>query len=995
MEVANTGSIRDNLDQEVVGVFMQTIGRLFESETQRYTELSKKVSGVVNKYIDKCRSGKEITTISQFLFESLRTNQTIQNLLEETLEENPDPKFSEALAQFKEEIIALFGIPDPDDQPEPNNRQEQNQDTPYWKKLWLSGRPFINEQIDRFRKKQDTGNLKANMILEELVILPLKKNQPLLDAYYLVISQLLKELWDFSGHTNHIVDQMAESGYELESIRQLKIPDHQSQRIDELAQKLQSTEKELLNGFEETITSHSKNTTPHTQEQPGNKVKNHQQYSSKNIVRTLERRLKDYSQSIHNWHNTLFVLSDDWKLELEISVLKYNILKNSFDFSGYVKTKFRHLIDEQIQMASNTVKELITLFEHDRYDKPEAMIKAIKTRRTDAKRKLMLKMVPEVKKIILDSNVPARIDQFEQATVQQFESLSKNRFIKKSADYSEPTSKSELDKISPHTLVAFQMMPEFMDTFPALKQGFTRHLLEIQNGIEEIPEIIDYSLQSSVNYFEEKKNMEDAEKIGLDGIKRAENKIEDINRLLDTFVKEESDRLESEIEQLTENLAKITDNESALQINLRITKARAVEKSKAIRKRVVEYIRGFLPKIVELFQKFVLFLRESSIRIRKQFTLEDKKTFISTDISDYLTETEKAIDRLPFIYQRLFRIEPLNSFELYTKREEAIGKIKTAYSRWKDGKFAPAVIIAEKGWGKTSLLNRFLTLKLTTEEVLTFVPDPDGDMEKFLHEIRSKTELTNDTKNDGETSEKRVIAVIDGLEKLFESRINGFDYLLEILKHISDTNSRVFWLTTCHLYSWDYLDKTVGISDYFGYHVRLPDFTDEELTKTILRRHNISGYRLMFLPETQKKALISFKKQADFGDQEELRNQYFARMHKIVKGNLAQAFLFWMRSTAQVTDDAVYIEYLSSDYFNFLGSMSDGKLMILKNIVLHNGISAEKHARLFRIPVERSKLLIGQLYDDGIVVKTGNIYNVNPIIYRQVIDHMYLLNILH
>jgi hypothetical protein len=118
-------------------------------------------------------------------------------------------------------------------------------------------------------------------------------------------------------------------------------------------------------------------------------------------------------------------------------------------------------------------------------------------------------------------------------------------------------------------------------------------------------------------------------------------------------------------------------------------------------------------------------------------------------------------------------------------------------------------------------------------------------------------------------------------------------------------------------------------------------------------------------------------------------------MHKIVKGNLAQAFLFWMRSTAHVTEDSVYIEYLSSEFFNFLGSMSDKKLMILKYIVLQNGLDNRKFSILLRLPEKKSKLLLDQLYDDGILVRKDDFYNVNPIIYRQVIEQLYLLNILH
>ena len=87
-------------------------------------------------------------------------------------------------------------------------------------------------------------------------------------------------------------------------------------------------------------------------------------------------------------------------------------------------------------------------------------------------------------------------------------------------------------------------------------------------------------------------------------------------------------------------------------------------------------------------------------------------------MSDYLVETEEAVNRLPFVYQRLFKLEPLSTFDLYIERAEAYEKFKLAYSRWKNGKFAPAIISGEKGSGKTSFINRFLASKSINEKII-------------------------------------------------------------------------------------------------------------------------------------------------------------------------------------------------------------------------------------------------------------------------------------
>ncbi len=947
------------------------ISRLIGPETEKYLGVSENFRNELNAYREKLTEANKESSISLFLFESLNTTANLQNVMKEAIGENPSDNYQEILGNLKSEVPALFGI-----QPGPEKSE-------------------VVDIISSLFQKKSSIDLSPYFMLSELVIKTMDENKAQLNQYFESISKLLLNLWETSKLIASTVSKIADN--EASQINTAPIFDSQTvnEQVIRLEEEFRQSEKGLLDSVHETILLQHRKIEDKSLPLPEPVYKNRQIYSLRNSLRSLEKTTNHYKKLIENWHNTFIVLADDWMLELEISHLKYFILKQHFDFKGLVSNRFIEPMAEHTKNMEEIVNELSDLFEEKAGNEAGKLTDGMEQKRTEIKRKLVLRMMPEIKKITLESDIPAKIDEFENNTANQFKQLSEVRIIKENTKYDEPTEKNDLDKISPRTLVSFQMMPRFMERFPLLKQSFIRHLQLVQNKVEEIPEIIDYTLASSKSFYEEKKDKKEAEKIGMEGIKRTSNKINDLNNLVESFYEEEFKSLKSDIEKLTRELTEITNNESALQIKMRITKARAVEKSRQLRIKIFTQIKDLLPRIGRVFQGAFRFLRESSIRISKQFILEDKKHFIATDVSDYLTETEQAINRLPFIYQRLFKTEPLTSFELYTDRTDEIEKLKKAYSKWKEGKFAPTAIIAEKGWGKTTLVNRFLKLNLTHEEIINITPEPETGMDEFFETLMHKVPPEKPAAKHQDSPIKKRIVVLDGLEKLFEVRINGLDHLSKLLQYISDTNHYVFWITTCHQYAWEFLEKTLEVSDFFGYHIKLSDLTDEELMKTILRRHNISGYRLMFLPEAQKKSLISFKKQADFGDQDELKKQYFTRMHRIVKGNLSQAFLFWMRSTSEVTEDAVYIEYIGGEYFNFLGSMSDPKLMILKNIVVHNGIKAQQHAQLFRIEHDKSKLLLQQLHDDGIIIKNGEVYNINPIIYRQVIDHLYLLNILH
>jgi len=333
---------------------------------------------------------------------------------------------------------------------------------------------------------------------------------------------------------------------------------------------------------------------------------------------------------------------------------------------------------------------------------------------------------------------------------------------------------------------------------------------------------------------------------------------------------------------------------------------------------------------------------------------------------------------------------------LYIERKEPLDKLKLAYSRWELGKFAPTVIFGEKGSGKTTCINRFLSMKSISEEIIFHdLHKEQLDPDSAYKMISNSLPYAFGNQDNIEIGKLKKIIVIDGLEKLFEARINGFDALQKTMKMISNTNHSVYWIVACHLYSYKYLEKSSNISDYFGYHIEMEALTSEELITIIEKRHNISGFRLKYLPDTQKKSGILLKKQGDKSDVMELKFEYFDRLQKAVKGNITQAFLYWMRSAAEVTEDVISLNMPGDKNLEFVQSISLSKFEILRNILIHNGINSIKHAEIFRIPLEKSELQLNQMFDDGLIIQHSGIYNINPMIYKQVIDQMYKLNLLH
>ncbi len=987
MDKNNSLDTMNTLPESIGNLVDKTIGNVLIQEVGHYKELTTKLEEQFDSYLNKSADFLENNTVSGYLFESYNASINIKNIIEEYIQDSNGKLLEEALNKFNVEVFNTLNI-----------RFDEGDSEKAEFKIKTSGiQKILRKSLDSIlKKKPPVRNISKYYLYFILVRDVLETNIDKIEFFEKGRLDLLINLRNKSEIIENNATILTQNNYDISTSRKefkqsISFEDTKK-LIEEYAIQVSGFIKTIKESIETAYKSYENEKNTHND----NIDKNWKKYGPDQVLRSSKKIEKEFLKARSKWYNTVLALRDDWTLDLEINSLKFHILKSYFSFIKYIEQKLKTPLDEKINSMRDYTEELKTIFKTTEGLLPEDTINTIQKSKLDFRRKLVLRLVPEIKTILLNSDLPKEVDEFEKNCAKQFEALSKSRLLIKNPLYNQPTDQSELQKISPHDLVSFDMQPDFMEVFPSLKNALIRQMQVLQNKLDEIPEVIDFSIESAIGYYEDNKDLTEALKIGSEGIKRATNKIEDLTTLRSDFYATEVDLMKDKIDRLFKEISEITDNENAIQIKIRITKAKAVEQSKAVRDKIIQNIKHVLPHVLSKINRFNTFLIESSIKIRKQFEGDVTKGFITSDVSDYLAETEEAVKRLPFVYQRLFKLEPLTSFDLYIERQEAHEKFKLAYERWKSGKFAPAIISGEKGSGKTSFINLFLTSKSINEKIIYHdlhkeYLEPEEAYNKLYHSINDL--LNNQNEND--LNKPIRIVVIDGLEKLFEARIDGFNVLQKTVQLISKTNNQIFWIVACHLYSYKYLEKSFNISDYFGYHIELQDLSAEELITIIEKRHNISGFRLDFLPDTQKKSMITIKKQSDKNDQSELRTVYFDRLQKIVSGNITQAFLYWMRSAAEVTEDIIYINAPGDTNLDFIRSISLSKFEILKNILIHNGISSGKHSEIFRIPFEKSELQLEQMLDDGIIIKRSEFYNINPMIYKQVIDQMYKLNLLH
>lgn len=375
-------------------------------------------------------------------------------------------------------------------------------------------------------------------------------------------------------------------------------------------------------------------------------------------------------------------------------------------------------------------------------------------------------------------------------------------------------------------------------------------------------------------------------------------------------------------------------------------------------------------------------------------------TSINSEMSNYLSETEAAIEKLPLMYQRLFSITPVVNAKFRIKRPFVVNQLEKAYSNWTSGKFAPTCLVGETGSGLTSLVNEFIEKFGHQYQVVRINPNgkikTDNEFVKLLSDALNNQELKScdEIREFILSSENRKIIILENIHKLYIRKMGGFNLLYSLFKLISETNSKVYWLNTCLFYTFKYFDYSIGINNYYAHIEMLDKLSNEQITESILNRHKFSGYKLHFIPPENYSEKRSFKKLTLNDKQASLQEDYFKRLFNYAQNNLSLALLFWMRSIVSVEDNTFNMQFKNLNLV-FVNSLSSSQLATLYAMVLHGRMTIEDHMEVFNLTEKDSSNQLMVFVDDGIIVKKENEYSINPLIYRQVVNHLTSLNYIH
>jgi len=708
------------------------------------------------------------------------------------------------------------------------------------------------------------------------------------------------------------------------------------------------------------------------------------------LKKKANQQIKKQNGLLNSFERRAFALFEHWRLVYEI---RFSNLSVTGHFSSKEK-ELKSMFDE-VLIAKDA--SFVTLLE-SAFEKITEKKELARVQDDLLSRQLLKEDIPAYIERLMETDFVTHLEQLKASCAKELEKTKASYLLPAKKSWDNDNEISKLRKTNVLDIVRGCLEESVEETIIKQKTELINGIQLCLSNTEDLAGIVEYAL----DYF----NTKDAEK-ELDrhtefanGIERAvkkarENKQHNLDfssKLVDELNKINS----SFIEEITNAI--LPDNLNQKQTEM-------------IRKKRIRDARNVLITGLtfgkEIFTKshvrilgLIKQVREKYTTYREVLGLSDKSETIGSELSNYLSETEKAIARLPLMYQRLFKITPLTNARFRIERPQVIQQLETAYSNWTNGKFAPTCLVGETGSGMTSTVNIFedkfghqysfyrfnLDQRIATEaEFIAFLRTVFNDLQfESIDELLEKIQ---------ELKGRRIV-VLENIQQLFVRKIHGFKNLLLFFRLISQSNSKIFWLSTCLLHTFRYLDYTLQMSNYYGHVVSLDTLSKEQLTEVITKRHKFSGFKLNFHEPKDFSPKRSYKKMSESEKQAYLQEDYFKQLYNYAQNNLSLALVFWMRSVVCVEDNNFYLQYRYLDY-SFFNSLTNPQVTTLHALLLHGSLSLEEHVAIFSWQKEESLAHLMVFADDGILIKKEDRYFINPLVYRQVVNHLDVLNYIH
>ncbi len=740
-------------------------------------------------------------------------------------------------------------------------------------------------------------------------------------------------------------------------------------------------------------------------ERAGTVVLPNQRFGDLKVAKGWRSLEQDFNEAQKSWAQHFEGEKHDWQKDLQLSELQLRATQICFDTLGAMVKKIRQQILPEFERLHNLLAASLERFQKIEQPSDSELERAILDENRSLVRDLRREHLPHISEIILQAKLVKAVENCGSRIGHTIESLPDRHRIFRSVDLKGLRPKSNVVEIALKDLVLSETYSKLEKEHAAFASEIQQKVDKIVRDISEIDQIIEVNLEAALELLQEESSETQAEahSVALQGVQRAKNQIISLIQQIEEIAAQSEETLLKLALDFEKQIKVLADNEKILDLKLRVARARSREQVRDYRRQILKSLKLALPTLraegSELFKK----IRDSYFRIRKITGLAHATVDAEAKLIQFVSETQRRINRLPYVYQRLFRIEPLTDERFFGGRAEDLEYLKNAFAAWRAGEYGVTAIVGEKGSGKTTLLN------FATSEIYSKLPLQKIELaglavsdEKKLFLLLKDALHFDDAANLDDLErrlinlENQKIIVVEDLQNLFIRTVDGFDALERFLSLISRTHRSVYWVATCTRYSWRYLDRVLNVSKFFQHVISLGSLTQEDIENIILKRHRVSGYKLVFEPPPEASQSKKFKKLAsEAARQDFLQDLYFGQLNQLAAGNITIAMMFWQSAIQKIAQESMQISLKNFDA-SFLHQLPAEELFTLAALLQHEMLRIEEHATIFHQDIQQSTLLMNRMANRGILYEKSNgCFQINFLLYRAVVQTLAAKNILH
>ena len=556
-------------------------------------------------------------------------------------------------------------------------------------------------------------------------------------------------------------------------------------------------------------------------------------------------------------------------------------------------------------------------------------------------------------------------------------------------------------------LVVRSVREHLVNTLQPYQKEYERFTASVLEELREIDDIIEINLESALDAEEQEtaRKGEAPETIASEALQRLTLKVESLQQQSEEK-REHFERLLTEgQEAFSHSLLALVHEGDVKELQMLNAKYKAKETTQGWRTIVLSRLARVQDRLA-VWGRFAWQKTKSAWQSLGTFLGFEEKQIEEmkrADIATYLSETDQKMKELPYIYRRLFNFDAVADERFYVPVIDSTSTFRKAYERWKQEFPATFAVVGEKGSGKSTFLNINVESELNGEPEIHITLEQTIWSEKQLVDLFAEkidahgAETVQDIIDAINGWEERKALIIECMQNSFVRNLNGYEAIEKLCYLVSETKQSAFWIVSCSRYAWRFLDKTVQLSEYFS-HITTSDNLDaDQVKKVIMSRHRSSGYSLSF---DAGEELLNARGYRKLMDQEEeaqqyLQENYFKKLTELAEGNASVAMIFWIRSIRKFDDTCCYIQPLEVTSVEMIEDLRPPVLFTLAAFVLHDSLEYGDLSMILNISGEESRLMLNRLHSRGLLAKDGNAFEINHLMYRQIVRVLKDRNIIH